>query len=153
MKILKLLNKKYFSIIFTLIIGFNSFAEDKPIDIWEVNEKQMKENEEINSSNTDNQNATNSTSEFSIYQMQSQNKNNVIELDQKINSQTVRIIGLYDPEDFGLDINMWSNSDGDQLKNIFEKLNRMKLSEDANEILKITLFTNSYYPKKNIKEK
>ena len=48
---------------------------------------------------------------------------------------------------------MWSNSDGDQLKNIFLKLNKMNLSKDANEIIKIALFTNAYHPEKNIKEK
>ena len=45
------------------------------------------------------------------------------------------------------------NSNGDQIKNIFVKLNKLNLSEDANEIIKITLFTNSYYPKNNITEK
>ena len=48
---------------------------------------------------------------------------------------------------------MWSNSNGDQIKNIFVKLNKLNLSKDANEIIKITLFTNSYYPKNNITEK
>ena len=28
----------------------------------------------------------------------------------------------------------------------------MNLSKDANEIIRIALFTNSYYPEKNIKE-
>ena len=48
---------------------------------------------------------------------------------------------------------MWINSDGDQLKNIFAKLNKIKLSDDASEIIKISLLTNSYPPKKNILEK
>ena len=48
---------------------------------------------------------------------------------------------------------MWGNSDGDQLKNIFSKLNKMKLSNDANEIMKISLLTNAHFPKKNITEK
>ena len=80
-------------------------------------------------------------------------ENDSIELDSNLNLQTIKIIGLYDPEDNGLDINMWSNSNGDQLKNIFDKLNKLNLSQDANEIIKITLFTNSYYPKNNITEK
>ncbi len=37
MKILKLLNKKYFSIlIFYLLSATNTFAEDKPVDIWNL---------------------------------------------------------------------------------------------------------------------
>ena len=48
---------------------------------------------------------------------------------------------------------MWSNSDGDQLKNIFSKLNKLKLSNDAKEILNISLLTNAHSPKKNITNK
>ena len=33
---------------------------------------------------------------------------------------------------------MWSNPNGDQIKNIFVKLNKLNLSDDANEIIKIT---------------
>ena len=32
---------------------------------------------------------------------------------------------------------MWSNSDGDQLKNIFKKLDKINLSKDASDIMKI----------------
>ena len=85
--------------------------------------------------------------------MQTPKENDFIKLESNLNSQEIKIVGLYDPEDNGLDINMWSNSNGDQLKNIFVKLNKLNLSEDANEIIKITLFTNSYYPKNNITEK
>ena len=49
---------------------------------------------------------------------------------KNLKTKNVQIIGLYDPEDFGLDINMWKNSDGDQLKNIFSKLEKMELSDD-----------------------
>ena len=43
MKILKLLNKIYFSIIFTIILSVNSFAEDTPIDIWDLNKNATEE--------------------------------------------------------------------------------------------------------------
>ena len=36
---------------------------------------------------------------------------------------------------------MWINSDGDKLKNMFENINSMNLSRDANEILDIALLT------------
>ena len=42
---------------------------------------------------------------------------------------------------------MWSNSNGDQLKNIFSRLNKIDLSEDASEIMKIALLTNAYFQK------
>ena len=36
MKISKLLNKNYFSIIFILLLVTNSFAEEQPVDIWNI---------------------------------------------------------------------------------------------------------------------
>ena len=48
---------------------------------------------------------------------------------------------------------MWLNSDGDQLKNIFKKLEKINFSEDATEIMNISMLTNAYLPKKNISEK
>ena len=151
MKILKLLNSKCLSIIFVLFLGFYSHAEDNPVDIWNI-EEQIQDTSEKQPTEQNEENSQ-TENEVSIYEMQSQNKNNTISFDENLASQEIKIIGLYDPEDFGLDIHMWANSDGDQLKNIFSKLGKMNLSKDANEIVKIALFTNSYYPKKNIKEK
>ena len=153
MKILKLLNKKYFSIIFLLLIGFNSHSEDEPFDIWEINKKQIEEENQVKNLDIKEKKDLEQKSISSIYEMQSQKENGSIKLDSNLDSQSIKIIGLYDPEDYGLDIDMWSNSNGDQLKNIFVKLNNLNLSNDANEIMKITLFTNSYYPKNNISEK
>ena len=42
MKILKLLNKKNLSIIiFSLLITSSPFAEDKPVDIWDIEKTQI----------------------------------------------------------------------------------------------------------------
>ena len=153
MKILKLLNKIYFSIIFTIILSVNSFAEDTPIDIWDLNKKSIEGEISNNEIIKKKENNKIETTESTIYKMQNNNQNDLIKLEQNIDSQIIKIIGLYDPEDYGLDINMWSNSDGDQLKYIFSKLNKIDLSDDANEIVQIALFTNSYNPKKNISEK
>jgi len=45
---------------------------------------------------------------------------------------------------------MWSNSNGDQILNIFKRINKMQLSKDASEILDILFLTNAHYPKINI---
>ena len=85
--------------------------------------------------------------------MQSSNDDDLILQDNKIESKDVKIIGLYDPEDYGLDINMWLNSNGDQLKNIFSNLAKINFSDDAIEIMNISMLTNAYLPQKNISEK
>ena len=149
MRILKLLNNKNLSIaiIYLLSTLFVS-AEDKPIDIWDIDKKKVKiildENfpkEEIDI-----------ISENSIYNMQTNKKKDLIKLDQELASKEIKIVGLYDPEDYDLSINMWINSDGLKLKNLFENINKYNLSSDASDIMNVLLLTNAYYPNQNITE-
>tara|TARA_Y100001970_G_scaffold22863_1_gene26547 strand:+ start:13929 stop:15701 length:1773 start_codon:yes stop_codon:yes gene_type:complete len=153
MKILRLLNKRYFSIILVLFLGLNVFAEDQPVDIWNIDKKKIENDSSISISEEENDIKNKSDSLSNIYKMQEKKKNNSIELVEKLDSKEIDIIGLYDPEDNSLDINMWNNSDGDQLKRIFSKLNKIKLSKDATEIMKILLLTNAHPPNRNITEK
>ena len=149
MKISKLLNKKYLSII--IIFLFSSFcviAEEKPVDIWNIDKKAIETESEINSSDEKIEVST----ESNIYSMQADKKKNPIKLDQELVSKEIKIVGLYDPEEYGLSINMWSNSDGSNLKNLFASINKFDLSNDASEILNISLLTNAYYPSQNISE-
>ena len=146
MKISKLLNKKNLSIVIFSLISLSSFAEDKPVDIWNL-EKQ--ESETISEENLSIENKQ-EVSESSIYKMQSDKNEDSIKLDQELTSKTIKIAGLYDPQEYGLDINMWSNSDGSTLKKLFNNIDKYELSKDASEILNISLLTNAYYPNQNI---
>ena len=148
MKILRLLSN-YLILLILLIPILNSTAEEEPVDIWNIDKSKNKEK-----STTESQNSTdveiNISSEGSIYQNVTNSIVSEIKLDEDISANEVKLIGLYDPEENGLKINMWSNTDGDQLKNIFKNLDKMDLSKDASELLNISLLTNAYYPKKNI---
>ena len=146
MRNLKLLNKKYLSIIlFYLLFGFATQSEE-PIDIWNIEEKQNAEITNVTDSNKEK-----NTTQNSIYKMQTKKNNELnIEEDQTLASNKIKIVGLYDPAENGLDINMWSKSNGDQILNIFKRINKMDLSKDASEILDILLLTNAHYPEINI---
>jgi len=87
MKILKLLNRKYFLVIIILLLGLNTQAEDNPVDIWNIGEEKTKTPSEITSSTQIENNKI--EKEVSIYEMQSQNPTNIISLDQNINSQSI----------------------------------------------------------------
>ena len=153
MKTLRLLNRKYFSIILTLLLSINSYAEDKPVDIWNIEKETSIEN--TNNTSTSNQGISDieNKNNTSIYDMQSQKDSNIIKLEENTDYEKLKIVGLYDPEDYGLDISMWSNSNGDQLKNIFSRINKLKLSKDASFIMNKTLLINAYVPNKNISNK
>jgi hypothetical protein len=147
MKILKLLNKKNLSIIIiSLLLSLPSIAEEKPVDIWNL-EKQ--ESDSVSEENLSLE-KTEQETQSSIYKMQADKNKDSIKLDQDLTSKTIKIAGLYDPEDYGLSISMWSNSDGLLLKKLFESINKYDLSEDASEILNISLLTNAYHPSQNI---
>ena len=150
MKILKLLSKNFYFILFSLFIGFSSLAEDQPADIWNIEQKTIENPLQKNEINLGNEEQLKKNEGIGIYNMQSQNRKNTIELDQTLKTKEIKIIGLYDPNDYDLDINMWSNSDGDQLKNIFSKLEKLKLSNDAKELMNISILTNAFSPQNNI---
>ena len=152
MKILKLLNKKYLSIIIIFFsFALNTQAEDEPIDIWNIDKKETKEASSDNTTVNEKKN-TEQKSNSSIYEMQSQNQINTIEVDSALNSKEIEIIGLYDPEDYDLKIDMWSNSNGDQIKYLFSNLKKIELSNDASYLMNIVMLTNAYYPNVNITE-
>jgi hypothetical protein len=145
MKNLKLLNKKYLSIIFILFFGFNTQSQE-PADIWSIEEN--KEVQEIESSEKKDIPLN------TIYEMQSEKIDPLnIQEDQNLISKEIKIVGLYDPSENGLNINMWSNSNGDQILDLIKSINKIDLSKDASEILDILLLTNSYYPENNISQK
>ena len=149
MRILKLLNKKYFSIIIIFLLSsLNVIAEDQPIDIWNIDKKAIETTSEAISSNE----IIGVTAESNIYNMQADKKKSSIKLDQELASKEIKIVGLYDPADYGLSMDMWSNSDGLILKKLFKNIDNFDLSSDASEILNIALLTNTYYPNKNITE-
>ena len=153
MKTLRLLNKKNFSIIFILFCSIASYAEDQPVDIWNIEKKTTVTESNTSEISSNNETIISIDSETDIYKMQSEKKKETIELGEISNTKETKIYGLYDPKDFDLDIHMWSNSNGDELKNIFERLNKIDLSDDAIEIVRIALLTNAHSPQTDISEK
>ena len=152
MKILRLLNKIYLFLFLIFFLNFHLLAEEKPVDIWNINQNNLEK--EISKSQIKiEENNKDEEEKIDIFNFQSETNSDQIELEKNLSSRDIKIIGLYDPEDYGLDINMWTNSNGDQLKSIFSKLDKIQLSEDAKEIMNISLLTNAYNPKLNITEK
>ena len=146
MKILKLLNKTSLSIFFVLILIFstNLRSEEDPVDIWDLETKV----EENNSSEI----LENNDSGEANIEIDNNLNSSIDTIDSNLLSEKVNIVGLYDPEENGLNIDMWSNSNGNEIKLILSKINKMNLSKDSKEILDIALLTNSYFPQENITE-
>ena len=146
MKIIKLLNKKILLIlfIFTILFTYNTNAEDEPADIWNLEKKSEVNSSEVILENIDSSNIN--------IEVEKNNSINIIDSNE-LKDNKINIVGLYDPEENGLKIDMWSSSNGEEIKFILNKLNKINLSSDANEILKVVLLTNTYFPQTNITEK
>ena len=149
MEISKLLNKKYLSIyIFSSLIFFSHLsAEEEPVDIWDLD----KEPKESSSDLINEENVESDEIKSVIEKSLSEKQISVIN-SNSLDENIINIVGLYDPEDNGLSMNMWSNSNGKEIKIILEKLNKTNLSNDAKEIFDIVLLTNSYFPEEDITE-
>ena len=152
MKILKLLNNCYLSILSIIfLIALNVNAEDKPIDIWNIDQNEVEATQLTNNENKL-ENDKSQISNSSIFDLQSDKEIETVQVSSSLNSQEIKLIGLYDPEDYDLRIDLWSNSNGDQLKYLFSNIEKMKLSKDASDLMNIVLLTNSYNPEINFTE-
>ena len=150
MKTLKLSSRNFLIYICLLSFSFNLHATDEPIDIWKSSEKKNNESLELDSSLDGNNNLNDEVNIFKIEK--SKGIEDIIE-DTTLNSKKIKITGLYDPQDYDLDLNMWTNSNGDQLKNLFGRIAKLNLSEDAAELMNISILTNANHPKNGITEK
>ena len=147
MKNLKLLNKNNLSILLILIF-FQKVYSAEPVDIWNL---EKKSNEEITVNNEMAETEAENESLNSIYKIELGNTMEpTINEEKNILSKKINIIGIYDPSDNDLSINMWKNSNGKKILEIVDKINKINLSQDAINILNIAYLTNSYLPEKNI---
>ena len=146
MKTLRQLSKYTFlkSLIIFSIFFSSVIAEDEPIDIWKIEKK-----EKINDNNNEIEDISDTESNLKIINTSDQ-------YTQIISNTSLEdrdlIVGLYDPSDNGLKLDMWMQSDGNEIKKLINKINSLDLSNDANQILEIALLTNSKIPNKNINE-
>ncbi len=150
MKISKLLSSSILYFFTLLLILFNHnqlLAEEEAIDIWNIKESEEIKEEEIKIDSENIEPEINMKIDFEKLE----NGNLEVVEGSNLDSNII-LAGLYDPSDNGLSIDMWSQTDGQDIIRIFKRLNKLKLSQDANEILKIALLTNSYIPKINISE-
>ncbi len=144
MKILKQLSKFFLS---TLLISnsFNLLNANEPVDIWNI---EKKENKETNVLIQTENNESNVIQGIKIDQ-----QNDKIFVNDTLDASKIKLAGLYDPEENGLSIDMWSNSNGEDIKYILGNLKSKKLSNFSEKILEIALLTNSYIPNTNISPK
>ena len=73
--------------------------------------------------------------------------------ENKIEDSKQSVIGIFDPEKNNFNLNMWSKTDGEEIKKILKRINKLKLSKPSEDLLFQILFTNAYPPLKNLDTK
>ena len=144
MKILKLLSRNIFIFLFSYFLIISLSFANETVDIWNLennkkNNEIIKKKEDLNKNNNQTSiNNLNSTNLISVEQ------------DEKFNKDENNLVGLYDPDENDLTIDMWEKSDGDKITQIVEKIHKLNLSYDAKSIYNKLILTNSFPPNRNI---
>ena len=146
MRILKFLNKINLLTLTSIFLIQNSYSTE-PVDIWKIDEKS---NEEIIIS-TEEDLESESISNESIFQIRKDEDNETMVTEENnLGFKGTNIVGIYDPSENNLTMDMWVNSNGEKILEIVNSFKNIKLSNDAINILNIALLTNSYSPKRNM---
>ncbi len=124
--------------IFFITLNFSlSFAND-PVDIWEQKEKKAEKQDDEEKENIE-----------SLILIKDPKKNKILISEEKIDDEN-SVIGLFDPKKNNFNLNMWSETDGTEIKKIIKRINKLNLSKFSENLFFQTLFTNAYPPKKNL---
>ena len=137
------LNKLTFLIIFFTVLTFSfASAEDEAIDIWQKKENQNEQDTQIDS-------AKDIIIKSPIL---SEDVNKIIIKieENEIKDSSESVIGIFDPEENNFNLNMWSQSDGEDIIKILKRINKLNLSQLSEDLLFQVLFTNAYPPKVNL---
>ena len=115
---MKLLNlsKRFLLFIFFLLFSLTLFGEEK-IDIWN------KENFEKNNENITKEKPLSEENKIKIDVKSNLSNESKIEISDEIKNtqESFAVSGIYDPEENDLSLNIWSKSDGNDIKEIMKR--------------------------------
>ena len=136
------LSKYLLIFIFVTIISIFAKAEEESVDLWK---KEIKKQESLNV-------PTEEESKKKIKIKTEKKNQEIVSTDIKIsnNTQTENseraIYGIFDPQQNNFTLEMWSNTKGEDIKSVFNRVNKIKLSKSAEDIFINTIMTYSYLP-------
>ena len=144
MKLLNL-NKYLIILIYFTTLFSSSFAEDS-VDIWK-----KKDLSQDGTENASKPKVENNKNNISILPSDSISENILISESKDVENSRP-LFGIYDPEENNFNLNMWSKTDGNNIKTIFGRINKISLSNSAEDLFINTIMTYSYLPQKNMSD-
>ena len=136
---LKSLNR-YISF-FVLCISFLPLCAEEEIDLWSKENKENSENPKIKID------SSNNTINSEVFKKSI--TNNEIKIENKIsdNLRDKELFGIYEPANSNFNLNMWSQTDAENIRSSLKRINKIKLSKFAQNLFEDTFFSFSYPPK------
>ena len=119
-------------------------SEDEK-DIWKKSNTEEKQSTQINKKIKKEE--TQKLNSDSIKTIELNQKIEITDGSLKENSQEAKVFGIYDPADNDFDLNMWSSTKAEDIKSSLKRLEKIKLSKTADEILERILMSFAYSPK------
>ncbi len=122
-----------------LILNFLPLHSEEEIDIWSKNQQDQIESTEQNTSLKPSINK----------KIFNNSENNKVEIENEIleNNEDEKIYGIYDPAKNDYDLNMWSQTNAEDVRLSIKRINKIKLSKTAEKIFEYTFFSFAYPPK------
>jgi hypothetical protein len=141
MKISKQLSKILILISFILLVQLAKAQEIK--EIWsEIEKKEISKNKSVN-----NEDSSSVVNKLEGVKVKLSDENILVE--QKLDSSNILLSGLFDPDDNDLKLDMWSKTDGIEIKKQLERIQSKNLSSFSERLMDVALLTNSYIPSQN----
>jgi hypothetical protein len=141
---MKLKSSNYFYCLLIIFLSFFPLKSEEKIDIWNNKvKKSATEEKEQTPINSDTQKLN-----YDSIKTIELNQNIKIEdglLDKDVEKN--KVFGIYDPADNDFSLNMWSATKAEDIKASLKRIEKIKLSKTANQILEKILLSFSYPPK------
>ncbi len=133
---LKSLNR-YIGLLILFFVFFPAKAEQE-IDIWNKEKKEQTELKK-NNDNLDDNKILNKIEKI----------DNNIKIENQIteNSKDEKIFGIYDPAENDFNLNMWTQTDAEDVRSSLKRINKIKLSQTSIDLFENVLFSFVYPPK------
>ena len=128
---------------FIILLNFSKLFAENEVDIWKKNpSNDLKEQADKKKQNIPSP----------LINKNTITTNNIIQEQTSTEGNDTILYGIWDPDKYNFELSMWSNTDGKNIQKTISRINKLELSETAENILLNTLFSYSYAPN-NLSEK
>ena len=131
-------------IIIYFCLLFSNVNAEESIDIWKNQKSTI-----IKKNDTEDKKES---PKINILEKNNSNQKITIIEEKQTETEQVQLLGLHDPGKNDLTLNMWVNSDGELIKNTFNRISKINLSDFSEKLFEEVIFTYSYPPNKNLSQ-